>query len=257
MPWSRGIVGSMPAATDTDRIFRDFIWNCLVIQHEGINGESTWNGPVVKPRAGLANARQRAGQPRRNPALPLDRQTLVVARPVGRPRRNPAPVAEGLSEPRPVDRPHRNPASVAEGLAALPRPVGHPRRNSAPVAEDHVTLPQPIGRPRQNPAPVAEGVAVLAQPIGQPRQNPPPEAVVDAAQPLDRRVVAAEAVAIPGEDMNDEGDPAPANVRCSVCLFNVMNRIFLPFAHTYCHECIDRFERNYHVRNAVLLSKLQ
>ncbi|KAI9551236.1 hypothetical protein GHT06_004495 [Daphnia sinensis] len=220
MTWSHGIVGSMPAATDTERIFGistcktkfanlilyfiffssssetarlDFIalgqknvenirrealsqWAArkerLIIQrerdlenicvyeflhqsmscfepaeHEGINGESTWNGPVVKPRAGHANTRQGAGQSRRNPAVPLDRQTLVVARPVGRPRRNPAPVAEGLAEPRPVDRPHRNPASVAEVLAALSRPVGRPRRNSAPVAEDHVALPRPIGRP--------------------------------------------------------------------------------------------------------------
>ncbi|KAK4021212.1 hypothetical protein OUZ56_003131 [Daphnia magna] len=109
------------------------------------------NGPVVIPRAGPHNAWQRADQPRRNPALPLDGQALVVARPVGRPRRNPAP----------------------------------------------------------------------------PRQNPAPEAVVDVVQPLDQRhqnhvplnegqVVAAEAVAIPGGDINDEGEAAPANVRCSL-----------------------------------------
>ncbi|KZR97106.1 Uncharacterized protein APZ42_008204, partial [Daphnia magna] len=107
----------------------------------------------------------------------------------------------------------------------------------------------------RNPAPVAEGIAAIARPVARPRQNPAPETFVDVVQPLDQRhqnhvplnegqVVAAEAVAIPGGDKNDE-EAAPANVRCSVCLFNVVNRIFLPCAHTFCHECTDRFERNF------------
>ena len=194
------------------------------------------NEPVIRPRARAGQVRVGAAHQRRIPPLNEEGQAVGQRRRVGRPaRRNPNQYAEQpAAQERPV--PEVQPLVVPEVLIALP---------IAPVPEVEV---QPLvaavvrrrGRPRQNPHPIAVQpvpeieaqplVAPLVRRRGRPRRNPLP-----IEQPVALPIAADEVPLV----------AAPHNIRCAVCLFNAVNRIFVPCGHTFCSECVERFTRNY------------
>ena len=199
----------------------------------------------------------------------------VVPRRVGRPRLNPQPIAE-----QPVAPPVAEVEVQAVVAPVVPRRVGRPRLNPQPIAEQPVAPPiaevevPPVvaptvprrGRPRLIPQPIADQpvappVAVVeVQPVvapliprrGRPRLLPQPipeqpvvEVQEEAVPVVPRPVGRPRRIPVPVTEEPPVDAAAPVNIRCGVCLFNAVNRIFLPCGHTFCSECIVRFTRNY------------
>ncbi|KZS02010.1 Uncharacterized protein APZ42_001118, partial [Daphnia magna] len=113
----------------------------------------------------------------------------------------------------------------AEALL-LVRRRGRPRRNPHSIAVPQVAEGHPVPEVEAQPL-----VASLVRRRGRPRRNPLPIAEQPVALPI-----AADEVPLVA---------APHNIRCPVCLFNAVNRIFVPCGHTCCSKCVERFTRNY------------
>ncbi len=67
----------------------------------------------------------------------------------------------------------------------------------------------------------------------------------EKASPVDRRPVGGpKRNPVPEAEEQPEAS-APVNVRCGVCLFNAVNRIFLPCGNNFCSDCVLIYTRNY------------
>jgi len=237
------------------------------------------NEPVVRPRARAGQIREGAGRRRRIPPQDVEGQAVGQRRRVGRPaRRNMHLMAE-----QPAAEEHPVPEVEVQPVVApvVPRRVGRPRLNPQPIAEQPVAppvaevevqavvapvVPRRVGRPRLNPQPIAE--QPVAPPIaevevppvvaptvprrGRPRLLPQPipeqpvvEVQEEAVPVVPRPVGRPRRIPVPVTEEPPVDAAAPVNIRCGVCLFNAVNRIFLPCGHTFCSECIVRFTRNY------------
>lgn len=196
------------------------------------------NESVVSQRARAGQVRVGAARQRRIPPLNEEGQAIGQRRRVGRPaRRNANQIAEQpAAQERPV--PEVQPLVVPDVPIAEPVVEEHPEVEVQPLV---AAVVRRRGRPRQNPHPIAVQpvpevdaqslVAPLVHRRGRPRRNPFPIAEQPVALPI----------------AADEGPlvAAPYNIRCAVCLFNAVNRIFVPCGHTFCSKCVERFTRNY------------
>ena len=163
------------------------------------------NEPVIRPRARAGQVRVGAAHQRRIPPLNEEGQAVGQRRRVGRPAR-------------------RNPNQYAEQPAAQERPV--PEVQPLVVPEVLIALPiAPVPEVEVQPL-----VAAVVRRRGRPRQNP-----LTIEQPVALPIAADEVPLV----------AAPHNIRCAVCLFNAVNRIFVPCGHSFGSECVERFIRNY------------
>ncbi|KAI9551233.1 hypothetical protein GHT06_004491 [Daphnia sinensis] len=132
------------------------------------------------------------------------------------------PIAEPVAKEHPVPE-----VEVQPLVAAVVRRRDRPRRNPHPIAVQPVAEGHPLPEVEAQPL-----IAPLVRRRGRPRRNPLPIAEPPVALPI-----AADEVPLVVA--------APHNIRCAVCLFNAVNRVFVPCDQTFCSECVERFTRNY------------